>query len=74
MMPSDLRAQRQLRHAICATLNCRKRKGLIPTKTMVFGLLVEIDLCEEHEAEHHAALHEQFREHFDMDFVDPERN
>jgi hypothetical protein len=66
--------KRQLRHAVCAVLNCRKRKGLIPTKTMVPGLLVEIDLCPEHEAEWNTAFHETFRETFGgVDFVDPER-
>jgi hypothetical protein len=57
--------ERQLRHAVCAVLNCRKRKNLVPTKAIIFGvpgLLVEVDLCPEHEAEYSAGLHEVFRE------------
>jgi hypothetical protein len=68
-------AGRQLIQARCAVINCRKRSKLITVKGISFGLIVEYLLCEEHEREHHANLHESFREHFSgVDFVDPERN
>jgi hypothetical protein len=53
----DLRTQRQLRHAVCAALNCRRRKDLVRTRAMIWGLLIEIDLCREHESELHAVAY-----------------
>lgn len=68
----------QVKQAVCAALNCRRRKDLVSVKTFTFGgengLLLEIDLCPEHEAQHNKALHATFLEHFGQDFVDAERN
>lgn len=68
----------QVRQRVCAVLGCRRRSDLIRVKTMTLGgegaLLLDVEMCPEHEAAHSAALHMVFTETFGVDFVDPERN
>lgn len=71
--PTKKQPRHYLEERNCDVLRCRKRTELRRVQSFCPGLLVSLWLCKKHAEEHDAAIHEKFREHFGVDFVDPER-